>query len=726
MRIQKAIAVTMILTGSILTALVSRDVAYPTLLCVLGLLGLQRRFTWDIRPERRVIKSFLLLFLAIMFAIQFRYAGFSSRMAFDQAAAVAWQTIARYFLASMVLILFLGSPRQLPPSLGLFHIAVTISAGQVLLLDDLYVAFRLLELLSVLLVVLYATAGDEGRETRGGSLPLGRDGPPTTIPKLRLGMPPSKIGNPLVSRWLAYGLILLLTVNCGWIMSSILYRHVEVLNYLPVWFWRGGGGLGGTSGGSSLVGFTNSGKLSSILLIKGEQDPTPVLSIECDSNPGYLRANAFDVYRESEWYSYAAHKQEILPQQSGPLGLYFAGRRNIFRFDAREGPNLQDMTIQHESAYADAIFTPLGTSFLEAPFHLMLRDENDIAYASNIRKGLNYRVAYSMSDYRNRPGTLQRHRMLGVPRDIDQRVVDLAAKIFAGCNTTAEKIAAVTRHFNAKYTYALGLDAPSDRDKLTYFLLEASTGYCEYFASGAAILLRLGGVPTRYVTGFVVTERDLQGDLWVARNMDAHAWAEAWDQERNRWTIVEATVGQDAAGTEVAQDLQRESGGPRFLLSRLIQALYEYGLVGVLSWMFQSYGLLAGVSVSLPLFAAALALALLRRRHSRISQGKTRSAAAKSPAMMSLHRVLARMDRKVAAAGAKRQLNETLHAFSVRLRERDSGDGLWRRISDWYLEYAGLRYRRVISPESIAELQQRTALDCRLKNRKPQLQNRRP
>jgi hypothetical protein len=719
MRIQKAIAVTMILTGSILTALVSGDVAYPALLCILGLLGLQRRFTWDIRPERRVIKSFLLLFLAIMFAIQFRYTGFSSRMAFDQAAATAWQTIARYFLASMILVLFLGSRRQLPPSLGLFHIAVTISAGQVLLLDDLYVTFRLLELLSVLLVVLYATASDQGQETRNE-----RRGARAAS---SIAHPPSSV----VSRWLAYGLILLLTVNCGWIMSSILYRHVEVLNYLPVWFWRGGGSLGGTTEGSSLVGFTDSGKLSSILLIKGEQDPTPVLSIKCDSNPGYLRANAFDVYRESEWLSYAAHKQEILPQQSGPLGMYFAGRRNIFRFDARDGSNLQYMTIQHESAYADAIFTPLGTSFLEAPFHLILRDENDIAYASNIRNGLNYRIAYSMSDYRNRPGTLQHHRMLGVPRDIDQRVVDLAAKIFAGCNTTAEKIAAVTKHFNANYTYALGLDAPSDRDKLTYFLLEASTGYCEYFASGAAILLRLGGVPTRYVTGFVVTERDLQDDLWVARNMDAHAWAEAWDQERSQWTIVEATVGQDAAGTEATQDLERESGGARFLLGRLVQALYEYGLLGVLSWMFQSYGLLAAISVSLPLFAAALALALLRRRHSRIAQGKTRPAAAASPALASLHRMLARMDRKVAAAGAKRQLNETLHAFSVRLRESDSGPsatrrvegvppsnrgqdardtgksrGLdWGRISDWYAEYAGVRYRRVISSESIAELQ---------------------
>jgi len=698
MRTQRAIAATMILTGSIQTALASRDIAYPTLLCVLGLLGLQRRFTWDIMPERRVIKFFLLLFLAIIFAIQFRYAGISSRMAFEQAAAVAWQTIARYFLASMVLVLFLGSPRQLPASLGLFHVAVTISAGQVLLLDDLYVPFRLLELLSVLLVVLYATAEHAVRASgpaRAGV--LGDSEGPTSRNTAR----------PVVSSWLTYSLILLLAVNCGWIMSSILYRHVEVLNYLPVWFWRGGGGLGGTTEGTGFVGFSDSGKLSSILRIKGEDDATLVLSIKADSSPGYLRANAFDVYRESEWFSYAANKHEVLPQQSGPLGMYFAGRRNVFRLDAREDSNFQYVAIQHESPYADAIFTPLGTSFLEAPFHLMLRDENDIVYASNIRKGLNYRVAYSLSDYRSRPSGLQHHRMLGIPRDLDPRVAELATKIFSGCNSTAEKIDAVVKHFNANYTYALGLDAPPERDRLTYFLLDASTGYCEYFASGAAILLRLGGVPTRYVTGFLVTAQDPQSDLWIARNMDAHAWAEAWDQDRNQWTIVEATVGEEAVITEMAQDLQRDGSGARFLLGRLVQALYEYGLFGALSWMFQSYGPLAGISVSLPLFAAALAVALLRRRRSGISAGRTRSAAVKNPVMLDLHRMLTRMDRKVARAGATRQLNETLHAFSIRLRGRDSGDGIWRKISDWYLEYAGLRYRRVISSKSIAELQQR-------------------
>jgi hypothetical protein len=365
------------------------------------------------------------------------------------------------------------------------------------------------------------------------------------------------------------------------------------------------------------------------------------------------------------------------------------------------------MTIQHESRLADAVFTPLGTSFLEASFHLVLRDENDIVYAPRPHSGLNYRIAYKTSDYRRPPTEFQERRMLGVAKDLDPNIPILAEKIFAGCRTTAEKIQAVIRHFNTNYTYALGLDVPPNQDKLTYFLLDASTGYCEYFASGAAILLRLAGVPTRYVTGFLVTEQDPRSELWLARNMDAHAWVEAWDRERNQWTIVEATVGEDAATTSSVEASAGEGGGAGALLNQLLQALYEYGLLGVPSWLFASYGPLAGLPLLIMLLAPVLAWALARRYRRDQSERDIHSRAARDPMVATLHKMLARMDRTVRRTGPRRDLGETLHVFSQRLRARDAGDGLWKRISDWYLEYADLRYRGSISDTSVHKLQQR-------------------
>jgi len=708
-KMKKTIAIIMLLTSSVLTALASGDIAYPAILCMLGLLGLQRRFTWDFRPERRVITLLLLLLLAIMFSLHYRYAGFIGRAGYEQAAAVAWQTIARYFLASMILVLFLGSPERLPSSLGLFHIAITISAGQILLLDDMYVTFRLSELLSVILVVFYAAADrgpmdvpslssspSDGRDSEGRDVSIPERMSTGCLTALRRSTPScfhKKAGV------FAFGLILLIAANCGWVISSILYRHVEVLN-LPVWFWKGGVALGGTTDDVSLVGFSTSGKLSNVLLLKGDLDATPALSITCDSSPGYLRARAFEVYRQSEWHD-LSNQEAVFPEQNKPFGLYFIGRTNLFRLDNRDASKCKYMTIRHESRFADAMFTPLGTSFLEAPFNLLLLGNDDIVFPPKLRSGLNYRVAYTNSAYQKPPTG-----MLDVPNKLDLRVHQLASRIFSDCSTTTEKIDAVVNYFRTNYTYVLGLDIPDGRDKLTYFLLEESSGYCEYFASGAAILLRLAGVPTRYVTGFLVTEREAESRLWVARNMDAHAWVEAWDQERNQWTIVEATTGDELAAASDAEMLGRMRGGADTLLGQLMQALYEYGLFGVLGWLFKSYGLLAGLVLLASLFGGAIWLTLSRHYSSKNAKGRTLSRAMRKPVFVTLHKMLARMDRKVKSAGARRHLSETLHAFSGRLQARDSGAGLWTRISDWYLEYANLRYRRTVSSKRLQKLQQ--------------------
>ena len=678
MKTQKAIAMIIVLTSSLLTGLVSRDIAYPTILCMLGLLGLQRRITWNIKPERRVITSFLLLFLAIMFSIHYRHTYVFRRVTTVQAEAVAWQTIARYFLASMILILYLGSNDQLPSSLGLFHVAVTISAGQVLLLNDMHITYRLSELLSVILVVLYA-ASAYGSMDRPVFRRFWR-----------------------MSSWLAFGLIVVITVNGGWIIGSILYRHVEVLN-LPVLFWGKAATMESSSDRISRVGFSTSGKLSSVLLIKGEMDPTPVLSILSDTKPGYLRARAFDVYLQSEWLD-LSHREAIFPDpEQMPFGVHFIGRKNTFNLEKTDkkidASRCKYMNIKHETSFNETMFTPLGSSFIEAPVNLLMQDGDDVVYNVKYREGLNYRIAYRKPGFQEEPDG-----KLSYPTDLDPRVHELAKTIFAGCNTTDEKIDAVVKYFHTNYTYVLGLDVPPGRDKLTHFLLGESTGYCEYFASGAAILLRLANVPTRYVTGFYVTAKDEQNEFWIARNMDAHAWVEAWDSRLRQWRIVEATPPEELDTVSASEELESMSGGFGSL-RQLLQAVYQYGLVGVINWLFDSYGVLNTLVVLFSFLGGILSLILFRYIRKR-SKNQLTSRELQIPELVTLHRMLKKMDRKVKAAGSQRHFSEPLHTFSRKLRRKDSGSGLWMRISDWYLEYANLRYCKEITSERVHKLRQ--------------------
>ena len=679
----------MIVAGSVLIAAVFRDIAFPAILCMLGLVGLQRRFTWHIRPERRVITSLLLLVLAILFAAHYWYVELVGRGSHEEAAIVAWETISRYFLASMILILFLGSRQRLPPSLALFYMATVISAGQVLLLNDLYTAFRLLEALSVILIVLYAAGGG-----------IGDAGMPWTQASHVPGRASSVLAyifSVLRSRRrVASGLILLVAVNLGWIVASTLYRHVELLNYMPVWLWRSGLGIETAIDTTAYVGFSTSGDLSGILLMKGDQDTTVALRISSDSHPGYLRARAFDLYRPSTWTD-VSHGEAIEPTQNNPLGGYFVGRMNEFRLSDRPDLRTREMMVRHELRIPDAMFTPLGTLSVEAPLPVLMYDDDGIVSAPKGRTSLNYRVTYADPPYAPPPP-----RPLGLPPQLDPRVKQLSDKVFAGRVTTTEKIKAVVDYFQANYTYLLGLSVPPGRDKLEYFLLEASTGYCEYFASGAAILLRLADVPTRYVTGFLVTEKDPSGDTWIARNMDAHAWVEAWDQESRRWAIVEATV-QDGLAAASQDEASGGAGGLNryMLLGQLVNDLYEYGLFGVLAWSLQYYGLTA-VSFLLATTLAGTSWWLYRRARARRRRCAARPL---SPELLALHKMLARMDRRVRTAGPRREINETLQAFAHRLRARDGGDGLWTRVADWYLEYADLRYSRTILRPGLHRLQ---------------------
>jgi transglutaminase-like putative cysteine protease len=703
-------AVVMILSGSLLTAGTSGDIAFPAIVGMLGLVGLRGRFTWDIRPQRRFITALLLLLLAVLFALHCRFAYVRG----DQAATFAWQTITRYFLASMTLVLFLRRPDRLPASLGLFHMATALAAGQVLLLDDQYVAFRMTELLGVTLVVLYAAVpGDYRLRMADFGLGLGEAGrnrpAPAAVPARRF---------PGVFHFL----LLVLAINVGWVAGSVLYRHVETLNFLPAWFWRGGITLGGGFESVTQVGFSSSGRLSGLLEIKEDQNPGPVLNITSDVSPGYLRARAFDRYTQSEWQAVSS-TEDVYPERNTPFTRYFATRTNLFRVGRREPSRF--MTIRHESALGDAVFTPLGTSTVEAPFDFVMCDEFEIVHPPYARGSMAYRVGYTPSAPTHPPTALQLLRMSKLPSQFDPRIEQLADEVTAHCHTTAEKIGAVVNHFRTRYSYSLHVEIPPDEDRLTYFLLHGTQGYCEYFASGAAILLRCAGVPTRYVTGFLVTERGERPDLWLARNMDAHAWVEAWDEQRDQWTVVEATVQDNAAADLRDEGATKGTGRGRLLLAQLLGTLYDYGLFGVFGWLFTFYGPRTGLSLCLSFLGAALGLTLLRRYHR--SRRAARPAVGRAPELAALHQALAAMDRKVKGLGFRRGLEETLHAFAERLRGAGTDGGLrldeggtsrtrrgrppsavgdLQSIADWYRAYADLRYCRVIDAGRVERLHQ--------------------
>jgi len=117
---------------------------------------------------------------------------------------------------------------------------------------------------------------------------------------------------------------------------------------------------------------------------------------------------------------------------------------------------------------------------------------------------------------------------LELPGNTDPRVHELATRLAEGASSPREKLRRTVSYLQHEYHYTLKVGSFHSSQPVAEFLFEKKKGYCQYFASAAAVLLRQEGVPTRYVSGFHVTENNRSGDHYVVREMDAHAWIESY------------------------------------------------------------------------------------------------------------------------------------------------------------------------------------------------------
>ena len=153
------------------------------------------------------------------------------------------------------------------------------------------------------------------------------------------------------------------------------------------------------------------------------------------------------------------------------------------------------------------------------------------------------------------PGQSVRQEYLRLPPMLSEQLAVLTDEIFGDVNpvelSPRARISAIVQFFSENFVYSLRKDDyVPDRGEyyspLMRFLFYRRMGHCELFATSAALLLRLYGVPTRYVAG-VFCSRYNRAGYYYATNFDLHAWAEAWLDDEQKWVLVEATP----PGTEI-------------------------------------------------------------------------------------------------------------------------------------------------------------------------------
>lgn len=116
---------------------------------------------------------------------------------------------------------------------------------------------------------------------------------------------------------------------------------------------------------------------------------------------------------------------------------------------------------------------------------------------------------------------------LQLPSTLPAEVRRLARTWTASATTPLGKALAIQNQL-LKIPYSLNAPAPPPgTDFVDQFLFHSRTGYCTYYASAMAVMLRTLDIPSRWVTGFRV-HTPAPGKPLIVRDSDAHAWVEAF------------------------------------------------------------------------------------------------------------------------------------------------------------------------------------------------------
>jgi protein-glutamine gamma-glutamyltransferase len=123
-----------------------------------------------------------------------------------------------------------------------------------------------------------------------------------------------------------------------------------------------------------------------------------------------------------------------------------------------------------------------------------------------------------------------RSTYLQLPPQLDPRIPELARKIVSGTSASDPYDQSLTmeKYFQTNFTYTLNIPGNPGKDPLSHFLFDTKAGFCEYFATAMAVMLRTQGIPSREVNGFLPGEYNDVGGDYIVRASDAHSWVEAY------------------------------------------------------------------------------------------------------------------------------------------------------------------------------------------------------
>lgn len=251
---------------------------------------------------------------------------------------------------------------------------------------------------------------------------------------------------------------------------------------------------------------------------------------------GYLRGAVLEQFDGRRW----------LPGASSGARTVIPDRNGVFRLGS---PSVNGSLLHQEMTLLDTSDSTLFMSgqpvTIVAPFKSLAADANGVVrWTVAWRKPLRYEVMTVDAPILS-GGPPPSAADLELPPLDSQRTLALAQRM-AGNGSAEEKARKIEAALRTEYRYSLTIENNVTDDPVADFLFERRSGSCGHFASAMAVMLRLQGIPSRIVAGYLKGEWNEPAGQFLVRQSDAHAWVEAYVSSRG-WMRFDPTPRAAAA-----------------------------------------------------------------------------------------------------------------------------------------------------------------------------------
>jgi transglutaminase-like putative cysteine protease len=290
----------------------------------------------------------------------------------------------------------------------------------------------------------------------------------------------------------------------------------------------------------------------------------PVFQVESQVGR-YWRAVAFDAYDGRAWKNTTKERAKFDAGELIPAADW--GDRETIT---------QTVTLMMPTG--NVVFSPPDLRQVDTPLNALVRPlpapplpsdkgENgalEVTYALSSRKLEAFDSYTVVSNYVNPterdlrnvgeaypPQILERY--LQLPDDFSPLIAQTAQEVAAGKTTVYDKAKAIET-FLRGYTYNDAIPPPpKDQDPIEWFLYDIRQGYCDYYATAMAIMLRSLGIPARTASGYAEGTYSEEDGVFYVTERDAHTWVEVYFPGVG-WVEFEPTAGESVLIRQSGED----------------------------------------------------------------------------------------------------------------------------------------------------------------------------